>query len=92
MHPGEIEGLIRAGLPGAQVHVIDETGTGDHFQAVIVTPAFTGRGLVERHQMVYGSLQGAMAHRIHALSLRTYTPDEWAASKPDRRKPWRATS
>jgi len=77
MHPDEIEGLIRQGLPGTTVRVVDETGGGDHFQAVVVSPAFVGKGLVERHQLVYASLQGAMADRIHALSLKTYTPDEW---------------
>jgi len=76
MHPREIEGLIRQGLPGATVHVLDETGGGDHFQAVVVWPAFAGKSLVERHQLVYGSLNKAMAGPIHALSLRTYTPEE----------------
>ena len=79
MRPDEIEGLIRQGLPGTTVRVLDETGGGDHFQAVVVSPAFAGKGLIERHQLVYASLQGAMAGRIHALSLKTYTPDEWTA-------------
>jgi acid stress-induced BolA-like protein IbaG/YrbA len=77
MRPDEIEGLIRQGLPGTTVRVLDETGGGDHFQAVVVSPAFAGKGLVERHQLVYASLQGAMTDRIHALSLKTYTPEEW---------------
>jgi acid stress-induced BolA-like protein IbaG/YrbA len=81
MHPGEIEGLIRTALPGAHVRVVDETGTGDHFAAVVVAPAFAGKGLVERHQMVYGSLGSAMADRIHALSLKAYTPEEWAQAQ-----------
>jgi acid stress-induced BolA-like protein IbaG/YrbA len=81
MHPDEIEGLIRRGLPETTVRVLDETGGGDHFQAVVVSPAFAGKGLVERHQLVYASLQGAMADRIHALSLKTYTPEEWAEAQ-----------
>lgn len=80
MHPDEIEGLICRGLPGATAHVVDETGGGDHFEAVVVCQAFAGKGLVERHQLVYASLKGAMAGRIHALALKTYTPDEWAAT------------
>ncbi|MFN8628066.1 MAG: BolA family transcriptional regulator [Candidatus Binatia bacterium] len=79
MRSDEIEGLIRQGLPGTRVRVLDETGGGDHFQAVVVSPEFAGKGLVERHQLVYAILQGAMAGRIHALSLKTYTPDEWTA-------------
>jgi acid stress-induced BolA-like protein IbaG/YrbA len=78
MHTGQIERLIREGLPDATVRVVDETGGGDHFQAVVVSAAFAGKGLVERHQLVYGSLKGAMAGAIHALSLKVYTPDEWA--------------
>ncbi len=81
MQAEEIAGLIRGGVPQARVQVIDETGTGDHFQATVVSPAFAGKGLVERHQMVYGSLQGAMAGPIHALALKTYTPDEWERTR-----------
>jgi len=78
MQTQEIEALIRAGLPDATVEVLDTTGGGDHFQALVVSPLFTGKGLVQRHQLVYGSLKGAMADRIHALALRTLTPEEWA--------------
>ena len=81
MQAEEIAGLIRTGLSEARVHVIDETGTGDHFQAIVVSPGFAGKGLVERHQMVYGSLKGAMAGPIHALALKTYTPDEWERAR-----------
>jgi acid stress-induced BolA-like protein IbaG/YrbA len=72
----EIAALIREGMPGARVDVIDEVGDGNHFRAVVVSPAFFGKGPVERHQMVYASLKGAMAERIHALSIKTYTPEE----------------
>ena len=72
----EIAVLIRAGFPDAEVEVIDQVGDSNHFQAVVITPAFAGKRLVERHQMVYRSLQGAMADRIHALSIKAYTPEE----------------
>ena len=78
MESSQIEALIRAALPEATVRVHDQTGTGDHFEAVIVSPTFAEKGLVERHQLIYGSLKDAMAGPIHALSLKTYTPDEWA--------------
>ena len=81
MQTQEIEALIRAGLPDATVEVLDTTGGGDHFQALVVSPLFTGKGLVQRHQLVYGSLKGAMADRIHALALRTLTPEEWAQER-----------
>jgi len=78
MNAVDIESLIRAGLPNATVRVVDQVGDGNHFQAVVVTPAFVGKSLIERHQLVYGSLKGAMADRIHALSIKAYAPDEWA--------------
>ncbi len=77
MNAAEIEALIREGLPEATVRVVDQVGDGNHFQAVVVSPAFAGKRLVERHQLVYGSLKGAMVDRIHALSIKTFTPDEW---------------
>jgi acid stress-induced BolA-like protein IbaG/YrbA len=80
MRTAEIEALIREGLPDAVVQIDDTTGGGDHFQAIVISPAFAGKGLVERHQLVYASLKGAMADRIHALALKTYTPDEWQSA------------
>lgn len=78
MTASEIETLIREGLPNVEaVRVRDEVGDGNHWAALIVTPAFEGKSLVQRHQMVYASLRGAMADRIHALSMKTYTPSEW---------------
>ena len=81
MGTAEIEALIRGGLPDATVRVIDEVGDGNHFQAVVVTAAFAGKPLVARHQLVYESLGGAMADRIHALSIKAYTPEEWARAR-----------
>jgi len=81
MTSDEIETLIRSGLPEANVRVVDQVGDGNHFQAIIVTTAFAGKTLVERHQLVYGSLGGAMADRIHALSIKAYTPDEWERTR-----------
>jgi acid stress-induced BolA-like protein IbaG/YrbA len=81
MTPAEIEALIREGLSGADVRVVDQVGDGNHFQAVIIAAMFAGKPLVERHQLVYGSLKGAMADRIHALSIKTYTPEEWAKAQ-----------
>ncbi len=83
MTTSEIEALIRTGLPGATVQVMDQVGDGNHFQATVVSDAFAGKSLVQRHQLVYGSLCGAMADRIHALSIKTYTSDEWARRAPE---------
>ena len=72
----EIRTRILRALPGAEVRVLDTTGGGDHFAATVVTSAFEGLGLLERHRLVYTALGEAMRTEIHALSLTTETPDE----------------
>jgi stress-induced morphogen len=74
--PEEIQSLIISAIPDAQVQVRDFTGGGDHYEAVVVSSAFTGKSKVARHRMVYGALQEAMVQRIHALALTTLTPEE----------------
>lgn len=77
MDAKEVESLIRLGIPDAHVEVRDTTGGGDHFDALIVSTVFEGKGLVERHQTVYKALGDAMRVRVHALSLRTLTPAQY---------------
>lgn len=73
--PQEVEAILAAALPGAQIRVADTTGTGDHFQATIVAEQFRGKSLVEQHRMVYEPLKDLMARNvIHALSLKTSPP------------------
>lgn len=66
--------LIQAGLPGAQVEV---DGDGRHFSAIVVSELFSGKSMVQQHQLVYKSLGGRVGTEIHALSIKTYTPDQW---------------
>ncbi len=73
---GTIKALITAALPDARVDVADTTGGGDHWSATVVTAAFSGHTLVERHRMVYGALGELMRRDIHALALHTSTPEE----------------
>ena len=75
----EIQSRIVTALPDAQVHVRDYTGGGDHYEAVVVSAAFDGKNAVARHRLVYGALQDAMEERIHALALKTLTPQEFQA-------------
>jgi len=76
--PDEIKTTLEKALPGATIAVQDLTGGGDHFQVLIVSSAFEGKGLVDQHQMVYGALRESLGNeRIHALSLKTYTPEQW---------------
>jgi len=60
---------------------IDVQGDGAHFEALIVSPAFAGKRLVARHQLVYAALGERMKAEIHALSMRTLTPDEFEATR-----------
>jgi acid stress-induced BolA-like protein IbaG/YrbA len=73
----EIKEMIERGLPGAHVEVHDFTGGGDHFEALVVSESFEGKGLVERHQAVYAALGDAMRARIHALTLKALTPAQY---------------
>lgn len=78
MDPAEIERLLLAALPGARVTLRDLTGTRDHYEAVIVSEAFRGLGPVAQHRLVYAALGNAVGGPIHALSLKTHTPESWA--------------
>ena len=72
--PESIKQSIQSGLACEHVEVL---GDGQHFQALIVSPEFTGRSRVQRHQRVYAALGERMREEIHALSMRTLTPEEW---------------
>jgi stress-induced morphogen len=71
MSAHEIETMIRAAFPDAQVEVSDLAGDGNHYAAKVVTPAFAGKSRVQQHQMVYGALKGRMGGALHALALTT---------------------
>jgi stress-induced morphogen len=73
----QIKSLIQAALPDAMVSATDTTGGGDHWSAIVVTTAFHGKTLVERHRMVYAALGDLMRREIHALALTTDTPEEY---------------
>lgn len=77
MTADELQTIIAAGLPCDHLTV---DGDGRHWSAVIVSPEFEGKRLIQRHQRVYATL-GARMHtdEVHALSMKTFTPTEWAA-------------
>ncbi len=74
MSADDIERLIREKLPDAQITINDLAGDGDHYQAVVVSPAFVGKSRVQQHQMVYDALRGEMGGALHALALQTSAP------------------
>jgi acid stress-induced BolA-like protein IbaG/YrbA len=76
MNAATIQQLIEAGLPGARARVSGEDGV--HFEATVVSEAFRGKLPLARHRMVYATLGQRMGGEIHALALRTLTPEEAA--------------
>ena len=72
----ELQTIISAGLPCEH---IDLSGDGRHWYATVVSSAFEGQRLIQRHQRVYATLGGRLqTDEVHALSMKTYTPAEWA--------------
>ena len=72
--PELVKSYIAAGLDCSHLEV---EGDGQHFTAVIVSPAFAGKRLIQRHQLVYAALGDRMREEIHALSMKTLTPEEF---------------
>ncbi|GAB1232945.1 BolA family protein [Ferrigenium sp. UT5] len=72
--PQNVADFIREGLPCEHIHV---EGDGRHFEAVIVSSQFEGKGMLQQHKLVYQVLGNRM-ERIHALSMKTMTPAQWA--------------
>ena len=72
-----VEQLIRAGMPDAEVKV---TGDGSHFDAVVVSPAFEGLTPIKKQRLVMDTVKQQIASgELHALSIKTFTPQQWAA-------------
>jgi stress-induced morphogen len=76
MDAREIEQLIRARLPDAEVTIKDLAGDGDHYAAHIVSKAFAGKTRLQQHKMVYDALEGRMGGVLHALALTTAAPKD----------------
>jgi stress-induced morphogen len=73
-----LEARIKTALPDAQVSIRDLTGTGDHFEARVVSARFEGKTMIDQHQAVYASLQDLLdSGELHALALKTYSPEQW---------------
>ena len=75
MAASDIEALIRAALPDAQIEIRDLAGDGDHYAARVVSSSFRGLNRVRQHQLVYQALGGRMGGELHALQLETAAPD-----------------
>ncbi len=75
--PEQVREYIINGLECEKLEVV---GDGEHFEALVVSAAFIGKSRVQRHQTVYAALGERMREEVHALSMKTLTPEEWAAT------------
>lgn len=82
MRADELKRLIEQGLPGSRVIVRGEDGV--HFEAVVISENFAGKSLVQQHRMVNAVLRNRIeSQELHALSLKTYTPEAWSKVNPE---------
>ncbi len=78
----EIENAILDTLDGATIELKNPRGDGLHFDAIVIAAQFAGKSLIEQQRLVMGSLTELFGSSLHAMSLKTYTPDEWEKIKP----------
>ena len=76
MAAAHIEGLIKTGIPDAEVIIRDLAGDGDHYAARVVSRSFAGLSRIKQHQAVYAALGGRVGGELHALQLETAVPTE----------------
>jgi len=74
MQASEIERLIKAAIPDAEVEIRDLAGDGDHYAATVVSTIFRGKTRVQQHQIVYAALREQLGGQLHALALTTSAP------------------
>ncbi len=74
----ELNAMLEGAFPGDEIRLSSPMDDNNHFQLVVVSPKFDGKTMVEQHQLVYQALGDAMREAVHALALKTYTPDQWA--------------
>ena len=77
MEPESVKELIANCIPDAKIEVIDTTGTKDHFSAVVISSSFEGLSLIDQHKQVYKAVGEHMTKEIHALQLKTFSPEQW---------------
>jgi stress-induced morphogen len=78
MTPTQLKARIETLAPDTQAEIIDLTGTQDHYQAIIVSPAFAGKMMIEQHRLVMSILQAEIdSGEVHALTMKTFTPEQY---------------
>ena len=79
----EIKQTIEKAVPQSTVYVLDPLNDGQHLQAIVISPVFVGMMLVKQHQLVMKALKEAFAQSVHALGLKTFTPEKWEEVKSE---------
>ncbi len=78
MTPSQLAERIKTLAPGTEAQVVDMTGTQDHYQALVISPAFAGKMMIDQHKLVMGLFQAEIdSGEVHALTLKTYTPEQY---------------
>ena len=73
----QIKLIIEQSVPQSTVHILDPMNDGQHLQAFVISPVFEGMMLVKQQQMVMKALKEALKESVHALGLKTFTPEKW---------------
>ena len=82
MTAAQLKARLESLAPGTTAQVVDLTGTSDHWQALIVSPVFEGKMMMEQHRLVYGLFEKEIAsNEVHALTLKTYSPAQYEKFK-----------
>lgn len=79
MNSHQITDHIKKHIQDAQVNVKDLTGGGDHWEIQVISSAFSGKSLIERHRQMHSIMDGPMKEDVHAVKFKTLTPQEWQA-------------
>lgn len=74
-----VKKTIQDTLPDATVYVVDPDG--EHLEAIVISPSFIGKSLIQQHQCIMRALKQDFAERVHALALKTFTPEKWELQK-----------
>ena len=81
MTPDDIKQTIEQAVPESTAHVLDPMHDGQHLQAFVISPVFDGMMLIKQHKMIMQPFKQAFAESVHALGLKTFTPERWETEK-----------
>jgi acid stress-induced BolA-like protein IbaG/YrbA len=81
MNLTDIQSIIEQAVPNSTVYILDPMNDGQHLQALVISPVFEGMMLIKQHQMIMKPLKEALASSVHALALKTFTPQKWEEVK-----------